>query len=84
MLQKYNFTWAGQVTSRLTHRTFGEVFESDGWLLGNLDVQTIQRDRTNNVCQIKVPAPRFALAFLNDSDQPERGRVQRRRFLLVR
>jgi hypothetical protein len=34
MSQKYNFTRAGQVNYRLTHRTFGEVFESDGRLLG--------------------------------------------------
>ncbi|KAG0694605.1 glycoside hydrolase family 79 protein [Suillus ampliporus] len=56
--QRYNFTWAGQ--------TFGDVFSSDGRLVGTLDVQTIPCDQTNNVCQVKVPAPGFALVFLND------------------
>ncbi|KAG1733524.1 glycoside hydrolase family 79 protein [Suillus lakei] len=57
--QIYNFTWAGQ--------TFGGPFTSDGRLVGTLDVQTIPCDQTNNVCQIKVPAPGFALVFLTDN-----------------
>ncbi|KAI0060119.1 glycoside hydrolase family 79 protein [Artomyces pyxidatus] len=54
--QKGNFSWAGQ--------TFGNNFESDGRLNGNLDVQTVQCDQTNNVCNIKVPAPSVAVVFL--------------------
>ncbi|KAG1777941.1 glycoside hydrolase family 79 protein [Suillus placidus] len=57
--QIYNFTWAGQ--------TFGGPFTSDGRLVGALDVQTIPCDQTNNVCQVKVPAPGFALVFLTDN-----------------
>lgn len=57
--QIYNFTWAGQ--------TFGGPFTSDGRLVGTLDTQTIPCDQTNNVCQVKVPAPGFALVFLTDN-----------------
>ncbi|KAG1761827.1 glycoside hydrolase family 79 protein [Suillus occidentalis] len=57
--QIYNFTWAGQ--------TFGGPFSSDGRLVGTLDIQTIPCDQTNNVCQVKVPAPGFALVFLTDN-----------------
>ncbi|KZP33152.1 glycoside hydrolase family 79 protein [Athelia psychrophila] len=56
--QRTNITWAGQ--------TFGGNFESDGRLQGSLDVQTVACDTTANTCQIKVPAPSFALVFLND------------------
>ncbi|KAG1807867.1 glycoside hydrolase family 79 protein [Suillus subaureus] len=57
--QIYNFTWAGQ--------TFGGPFTSDGRLNGTLDVQTIPCDQINNVCQVEVPAPGFALVFLTDN-----------------
>jgi hypothetical protein len=57
--QTYNFTWAGQ--------TFGGPFASDGRLNGTLDVQTIPCDQINNVCQVKVPAPGFALVFLTNN-----------------
>ncbi|KAI0311519.1 glycoside hydrolase family 79 protein [Amylostereum chailletii] len=56
--QKGNFSWAGQ--------TFGNHFESDGRMKGNLDVQTVQCDQANNVCNIHVPAPGFALVFLTE------------------
>ncbi|KAF7974485.1 hypothetical protein HWV62_12034 [Athelia sp. TMB] len=56
---KANITWAGQ--------TFGGNFESDGRPQGSLDIQTITCDTTANTCQIKVPAPGFALVFLNDA-----------------
>ncbi|KAH7913618.1 glycoside hydrolase family 79 protein [Hygrophoropsis aurantiaca] len=56
--QKYNFTWAGQ--------TFGDVFGSDGRPVGNIDIQTVPCDQAAGVCQIKVPAPGFALVFLSD------------------
>jgi len=61
--QKYNFTWAGQ--------TFGDVFSSDGRPVGQLDVQTVNCDQSNNVCAINVPAPGFALVFLNGQAQSE-------------
>ena len=56
--QKYNITWAGQ--------TFGDVFSSDGRPVGIVDIQTIACDQTNNVCDVKVPAPGAALVFLSD------------------
>ncbi|KAI0296999.1 glycoside hydrolase family 79 protein [Multifurca ochricompacta] len=56
---KGNFTWAGQ--------TFGNNFESDGRLQGNLDVQTVNCDTTAGTCQVKVPAPSFTLVFLTDT-----------------
>ncbi|KAF5339473.1 hypothetical protein D9758_015323 [Tetrapyrgos nigripes] len=56
--QKANFTWAGQ--------TFGDHFTSDGRPMGEESIQTIQCDSTSSTCQISVPAPGFALVFLND------------------
>ncbi|KAI0270636.1 glycoside hydrolase family 79 protein [Gloeopeniophorella convolvens] len=56
---KGNMTWAGQ--------TFGNNFESDGRLAGNLDVQTVNCDTNAGTCQVKVPAPSFALVFLTDT-----------------
>ncbi|KAI0031066.1 hypothetical protein K488DRAFT_52875 [Vararia minispora EC-137] len=55
---KTNMTWAGQ--------TLGDHFTSDGRLTGDLSVQTIQCDTTNNVCKVVVPAPGAALIFLDD------------------
>ncbi|KAI0255417.1 hypothetical protein BJV78DRAFT_1175160 [Lactifluus subvellereus] len=55
---KGNFTWANQ--------TFGSNFESDGRLQGSLDVRTVNCDTTAGTCQVKVPAPSFALVFLTD------------------
>ncbi|KAK7033434.1 Glyco-hydro-79C domain-containing protein [Favolaschia claudopus] len=54
---KENITWAGQ--------TFGGAFESDGRLTGTETVQTITC-KSDNTCDIKVPAPGFALVFLAD------------------
>lgn len=56
--QKYNFRWAGQ--------TFGNIFESDGRLMGQEDIKTVTCDQNTNTCPITVPAPGFALVFLND------------------
>ncbi|KAI9454225.1 hypothetical protein BJY52DRAFT_765579 [Lactarius psammicola] len=53
---KGNFTWAGQ--------TFGNNFDSDGRLIGDLNVTTVQCDTTANTCAVPVPAPGFALVFL--------------------
>ncbi|KAJ6512845.1 glycoside hydrolase family 79 protein [Mycena sanguinolenta] len=63
--EKSNITWAGQ--------TFGSAFASDGRLTGTLDVQTIPCDTTAQTCSIRVPAPGFALVFLNDlvGEMPE-------------
>ncbi|KAJ6577056.1 glycoside hydrolase family 79 protein [Mycena vulgaris] len=55
---KQNITWAGQ--------TFGSNFASDGRLTGVLDVQTISCDTLTNTCRIQVPAPGFALMFLDE------------------
>ncbi|KAI9432699.1 hypothetical protein H4582DRAFT_1087499 [Lactarius indigo] len=53
---KGNFTWAGQ--------TFGNNFGSDGRLVGDSNVTTVQCDATANTCSVPVPAPGFALVFL--------------------
>jgi len=55
---KSNFTWAGQ--------TLGANFESDGRLQGELNVVNVPCDAASNTCTITVPAPGFALVFLND------------------
>ncbi|KAG5638702.1 hypothetical protein H0H81_010927 [Sphagnurus paluster] len=60
-----NFTWGGQ--------TFGSNFESDGRPMGTENITTVPCDQTNNVCVISVPAPGFALVFLNDADDTENG-----------
>ncbi|KAJ7783995.1 glycoside hydrolase family 79 protein, partial [Mycena maculata] len=57
--QKGNYTWAGQ--------TFGGNFESDGRLQGAEDVQTVQCDAAAQTCSVKVPAPGFALVFLDSA-----------------
>ncbi|KXN83267.1 hypothetical protein AN958_01638 [Leucoagaricus sp. SymC.cos] len=58
---KYNITWAGQ--------TFGNKFEVDGRLKGELNVVDIPCDTTNNACTIPVGAPGFALVFFNPEDE---------------
>ena len=55
---KGNFTWAGQ--------TLGANFQSDGRLQGEENVVTVPCDSATNTCTIRVPAPGFALVFLND------------------
>ncbi|KZP07019.1 glycoside hydrolase family 79 protein [Athelia psychrophila] len=55
--QKDNISWAGQ--------NFGSVFESDGRLQGDVSVQTVPC--SNNICQIRVPAPGFALVSFIDT-----------------
>ena len=55
---KSNFTWAGQ--------NLGANFKSDGRLLGELNVVNVPCDTTTNTCTVTVPAPGFALVFLND------------------
>ncbi|KAJ7707362.1 glycoside hydrolase family 79 protein [Mycena rosella] len=54
---KDNITWAGQ--------TFGTAFESDGRITGTEQIQTVTCN-SDNTCDIKVPAPGFALVFLAD------------------
>jgi hypothetical protein len=55
---KGNFTWAGQ--------TLGANFQSDGRLQGEQNVVNVPCDATTNICTVTVPAPGFALVFLND------------------
>lgn len=57
--QKGNITWANQ--------TFGGYYESDGRLMGTEYVETVQCDQGANTCQIKVPAPGFALVFFTNT-----------------
>lgn len=58
-----NITWAGQ--------TFGNKYESDGRLKGDLNVVTIDCDQTVNACIIPVKAPDFVLVFLDSSTDAE-------------
>jgi hypothetical protein len=46
-------------------QTLGDSLKSDGRMNGTLDVKTIQCDQNANTCTIPVPAPAFALVFLN-------------------
>jgi hypothetical protein len=55
---KTNFTWAGQ--------TLGPSFRSDGRLRGEETVVSVPCDIATNTCTVRVPAPGFALVFLND------------------
>ena len=55
---KVNITWAGQ--------TLGTNFKSDGRLRGEETVLNVPCDTTTNTCTVTVPAPGFALVFLND------------------
>lgn len=48
-------------------QTFGGYYESDGRLTGTEYVQTVACDQNANTCQIKVPAPGFALVFFTDA-----------------
>jgi hypothetical protein len=50
-----------------TRKTFGTVFESDGRLKGSLDILSFPCDQTTNTCQVKVPAPSFALVFFDEN-----------------
>lgn len=52
-----NITWAGQ--------SFGGVYESDGRLQGTETIQQVTCNQGANNCQIQVPAPGFALVFLD-------------------
>lgn len=58
-----NITWAGQ--------TFGDKFESDGRLKGDLNVVSIDCDQSTNACIVPVKAPGFALVFLDSSADSE-------------
>ncbi|CDO76007.1 Glycoside Hydrolase Family 79 protein [Trametes cinnabarina] len=59
--EKDNITWAGQ--------TLGGRYEVDGIWKGQESIQTIQCDQTQNMCQVKVPAPGAALVFFSDAAQ---------------
>jgi len=54
---KENITWAGQ--------TFGTAFTSDGRPTGTEQIQTVTC-KSDNTCDVQVPAPGFALVFLTD------------------
>ncbi|KAJ7064929.1 glycoside hydrolase family 79 protein [Mycena amicta] len=55
---KTNITWAGQ--------TLGQVHEVDGRFKNDLNIVTISCDAGANTCAIPVPAPAFALVFLEE------------------
>ncbi|KAJ3552241.1 hypothetical protein NM688_g4255 [Phlebia brevispora] len=56
--EKFNITWAGQ--------TLGGQYESDGRFQGDESVVTVQCNQAAGTCPIRVPAPGFALVFLNN------------------
>lgn len=60
---KWNVTWGGQ--------SMGGQFEADGRLKGELKIETIQCDQAANTCQVKVPAPGFALVFMTEEAMRE-------------
>lgn len=60
--QKQNISWAGQ--------TFGNRFQVDGRLKGDLNIVSINCDRASNTCVVPVKAPGFAMAFIN-ADESE-------------
>jgi hypothetical protein len=61
VVTKDNITWAGQ--------TLGNQYEVDGRFKGQLNVTTINCNTAANSCTVPVPAPGFALVFL-DSTSP--------------
>ncbi|KAI0633080.1 glycoside hydrolase family 79 protein [Trametes polyzona] len=63
--EKDNITWAGQ--------TLGGRFQADGTWKGQENIQTVQCDQTQNMCQIRVPAPGAALVFFSDAAQQAVG-----------
>ncbi|RXW22272.1 hypothetical protein EST38_g3572 [Candolleomyces aberdarensis] len=64
---KTNITWAGQ--------TFGNNFEADGRLKGDLDIVTVQCDTAANVCNIPLRAPSFALVFMDTAEEANIGQA---------
>ena len=49
-------------------QTLGGQFEVDGRFKGDLSVKTISCDTTANTCVVPVPAPGFALVFMDTSE----------------
>ncbi|KAJ7031911.1 hypothetical protein C8F04DRAFT_1262545 [Mycena alexandri] len=47
-------------------QTFGGFFESDGRPMGTENITTVACDTTAQTCTVVVPAPGFALVFLNN------------------
>ncbi|KAI0633084.1 glycoside hydrolase family 79 protein [Trametes polyzona] len=60
---KWNVTWGGQ--------SMGGQFEADGRLKGELKIDTVQCDQQANTCQVKVPAPGYALVFMSEEAMKE-------------
>ncbi|KAJ7634683.1 glycoside hydrolase family 79 protein [Roridomyces roridus] len=57
---KDNITWAGQ--------TLGTIHEVDGRFKNDLNIVTISCDTSANTCVIPVPAPAFALVFMQTEE----------------
>lgn len=69
-LDKYSLSLITFQLLTFVSQTFGELYESDGRLQGTADVQTVNCNTSTNTCQIKVPAPGFALVFLSNPESP--------------
>ena len=54
----------------------GKQFEADGRIRGELKLETVQCDQASNTCQVRVPAPGFALVLMNDDAVAEATRYQ--------
>ncbi|KAJ7450304.1 hypothetical protein B0H11DRAFT_322421 [Mycena galericulata] len=59
---------------------FGGNFESGGRLMGTQDVQTMQCDKTVQMCSMKVPTLGFALVFLIDLVLPQNTGMESKTF----
>ena len=57
-------------------QTMGKQFEADGRIRGELKLETVQCDQASNTCQVRVPAPGFALVLMNDDAVAEATRYQ--------
>lgn len=56
-------------------QTFGNNFEADGRLKGDLDIVTVQCDTAANVCNIPLRAPSFALVFMDTAEEANIGQA---------
>jgi len=63
-----NLRFDNCLTLNFSPQSFGNRFEVDGRLKGELNVTTIPCDQSANVCRIPVRAPGFALVFMGDND----------------
>lgn len=54
-------------TISLFLQTFGSRYQSDGRLQGDVSIETVNCDQTQNTCSITVPAPGLAVVFFSNT-----------------